>query len=243
MHDKLITIIKRFAEIDLHKRFDWDFPLKGLPPDIVRTLPEGDHFSRNVFLKRTLRNHLPDKNKAIEYWIIRQWGGIKRFEKTQKNNERIDMFYNQLCARSLSRDTHVCISSLSKVASFFNPQQYAIYDARATSSLNWLLLKAGATSGFFPVPSGRNTAVTNYDIETIIRLKCGDSKKLFLNPELAYFEYCNLLIELSPYVWEDEERQQMPFYLEMLLFVIAPYEIVRDIKESIYIQICTDGST
>lgn len=243
MKDKLITIIKKFAEIDLDKRFDWDFPLDGLPPDIVRDLPRSSHFLRNIFLKKSLKNHLPDKKKDIEYWIIRKWGGINRFEIVEKNNKRIDILYNQLPSESFSRDTFSCISSLSKVASFLDPQQYAIYDARATSSFNWVLLKSGATSGFFPVPSGRNTAITNYDIETIIRLKCGDSKKLFLKPASAYFEYCNLLKELSSHIWEDAERKQMPFYLEMLLFVIAPSEIVNDIKESICIEIRTSGST
>lgn len=243
MKNKLITTIKKFAEINLDVRFDWDFPLDGLPTDIITDLPKGSFFLRNIFLKKSLQTHLPDKKKEIEYWIIRQWGGIKRFGSDKKNNERIDTLYDQLPSGLLSRDTFSCISSLSKVASFLNPEQYAIYDARATSSLNWLLLKSGATSGFFPVPAGRNTAITNYDIETVIRLKCGEKNNLFLKSKVAYFEYCKLLKELSLLIWNDEERKKMPYYLEILLFVIAPTEIVRDMKESISIEIRTSGST
>lgn len=242
MKDNLIRIINKFANINLDERFDWDFPPDGLPTAVVTDLPKGNHFIRNIFLKKCLQNHLPDKKKEIEYWIIRKWGGIRRFEKDNKNDARIDALYRQLPSGLLSRDMFGCISSLSKIASFFNPEKYAIYDARATFSLNWLLLKSGTTSGFFPVPAGRNTAITNYDIETVIRLKCGENNNLFLKPASAYFEYCKLLKELSLRIWNDTERKNMPYYLEMLLFVIAPKEIVTDMQQSINIEIRTSGS-
>ena len=238
MHDNLISIIKEFSAINLDDRFVWDFPHYGLPADVVMDLPKKNVFQKNIILKKRLQDHLPDKKKELEYWIIQAWGGIRRFEKNDKNDARIDALYGQLAVRTLSGDFFGCISSLSKVASFFNPKKYAIYDARATFSLNWLLLKSGATSGFFPVPSGRNTAITNYDIETIIRLKCGEGNNLFLKPTLAYFEYCKLLKELSVRIWNDAERQSMPYYLEMLMFVIGPKEIVSDMKKSINIEIC-----
>lgn len=243
MHDNLVTILQEYADIQLDERFTWDFPHHGLPADVVKDLPEGNLFQRNIVLKKCLHNHLPDKKKEIEYWIIQTWGGIRRFGRDDKNNARIEALYSQLAAGSLSSDVFTRISSLSKVASFFNPEKYAIYDARATFSLNWLLLKSGATASFFPVPSGRNTDITRYDIETIIRLKCGEGDDLFLKPAHAYFEYCKLLKELSLRIWSDAERKTMPYYLEMLLFVIGPQEIVSDIKKSTNIEIRTRQST
>ncbi|PIV41079.1 MAG: hypothetical protein COZ31_05200 [Nitrospirae bacterium CG_4_10_14_3_um_filter_44_29] len=243
MKDKLIKIINEFSNIHLDVRFDWDFSPDGLPTAVIADLPPENCFMKNISLKKALQRHLPDKSKEMEYWIIKQWGGIRRFKKDKKNDERINALYRQLDSGRLSRDISSCISSFSKIASFYNPDKYAIYDARATFSLNWLLLKAGLTAGFFPVPAGQNTAITKYDIETVIRLKYGDNNNLFLKPSVAYFEYCNLLKELSSRIWNDAERKNMPYYLEMLLFVIAPREIVADMKQSINIEIRTSGST
>jgi len=44
-------------------------------------------------------------------------------------------------------------------------------------------------------------------------------------------------------MWKDEERKTMPYYLEMLLFVVGPQEIVSDIKKSTNIEIRTRRST
>lgn len=100
-------------------------------------------------------------------------------------------------------------------------------------------MKSGATDGFFPVPAGRNTEITKYDIETIVRLKCGEKRGLFLDHKTAYFKYCDLLKKLSLDTWNNEERKNMPFYLEMLLFILGPQEIVDDIKKSTTIDIRT----
>ena len=159
--------------------------------------------------------------------------------KNSKNNTRIESLYAQLNTGSLSSDLFGRISSLSKIASFFNPKKYAIYDARATFSLNWLLVKSGVTKGFFPVPLGRNININRYNIETIIRLKCGDSPGVFFDHKHAYFEYTKLLSELSLQIWSAPERRIVPYYLEMLLFVIGPQEVVSDIGKSAKIKIRT----
>lgn len=40
-------------------------------------------------------------------------------------------------------------------------------------------------------------------------------------------------------MWKDEERKGMPFYLEMLLFILGPEKIVGDIRKSTTIDIRT----
>ena len=239
MINNLLTILQDYTNISLEDRFDWDFSLAGLPDEVIRDVAEGNAFERNISLKKCLHRHLPDTTKKLEYWIVQTWGGIRRFGRDDKNDARIEALYRQLVDGSLSSDLFGRISSLSKIASFFNPDKYAIYDARATFSLNWLLLKSGATEGFFPVPVGRNTDINRYDIETLIRLKCGEEQGLFFGPQHAYFEYISLLNELSARMWRSPERRLVPYYLEMLLFVIAPQEIVRDIRRTVKIELRT----
>lgn len=238
MHDKLRTIIQAYVLTNpLDEKFTWDFTIEGLPTEVVCSLPNGNALQKNVALKNCLRTHLKCNSYSMEYWIIQSWGGIQGFKKNDKNDQRIADLYDKLDKGFLTRDLFGCISSLSKVASFFNPSEYSIYDSRAIFSLNWLLLKSGNTDKFFPSPAGRNTEISKYDIETIIRLKCGDKYGLFLDHKTAYFEYCKLLKKLSLDTWDNEERKKMPFYLEMLLFVLGPQEIVNDIRKCTRIDI------
>jgi hypothetical protein len=167
MHDKLKTMIQAYARTHpLDAKFSWDFALDGLPSEVVHFLPMSNAFQNNIALKNSLRSHLKCSGYSMEYWVIQKWGGIQGFKKNDKNDQRIAELYDKLDKGHLSRDLFGCISSLSKVASFFNPSEYAIYDSRAIFSLNWLLLKSGATDSFFPVPAGRNIEITKYDIET-----------------------------------------------------------------------------
>lgn len=238
MHDKLKSMIQEYIYYTpLDASFTWDFSLDALPSTVVNLLPNNSAFHKNVVLKSCLRSHMKSNGYSIEYWLIQTWGGIQGFKKNDKNDQRIAELYESLDKGSLSRDLFGCISSLSKVASFYNPGEYSIYDSRAIFSLNWLLLKSGATDSFFPMPAGRNTEITKYDIETIVRLKCGEKNGLFLEHKTAYFKYCALLKMLSLETWHNEERKNMPFYLEMLLFVLAPQMIVEDIKKSTRVDV------
>ncbi|GFO61296.1 hypothetical protein GMST_36210 [Geomonas silvestris] len=231
MRNRLKNLIKAYASShSLDTRFIWEFPTHDLPSSITCTLPNSNAFRKNIALKGCLKTHLKKPEYCIEYWIIQKWGGIQGFKKNDKNDQRIAELYKRLEKGVLTKDLFGCISSLSKIASFLNPKHYAIYDSRAIFSLNWLLLKAGARNNFFPVPAGRNNEIAKYDIETILRLKCGDRRDLLLDHKTAYFEYCELLKEISAEVWDDVDRQTMPFYLEMLLFILGPQEIVADIK-------------
>jgi hypothetical protein len=73
----------------------------------------------------------------------------------------------------------------------------------------------------------------------MVRLKCGEKNGLFLDHKTAYFKYCDLLKKLSFDIWDNEERKKMPFYLEMLLFILGPQAIIDDIKKSVIIDIRT----
>jgi hypothetical protein len=141
MHTKLQTTMQKYAYTHpLEEKFSWDFALDDLPSGVVRLLPKGNAFENNIALKTSLKSHLRCNGYSMEYWIIQKWGGIQGFKKNSKNDHKITKLYEQLDKGSFSRNIFEVISSLSKIASFANPSEYAIYDSRALFSLNWLLL-------------------------------------------------------------------------------------------------------
>ena len=71
MHTKLKTTIQKYADTHpLEKNFTWNFPLAGLPSEVVSVLPKSNAFENNVALKKSLRSHLKCNGYPIEYWII-----------------------------------------------------------------------------------------------------------------------------------------------------------------------------
>lgn len=201
-------------------------------------------FRRNVKLKEFLRINTDGSDKQMDwnFWIINNWGGIRTFKRNEKNLEKIKTFFKQLTDSIMTRETFNTISSLSKLASFMDPENYVIYDSRVIYAMNWLILTSGLPDQkFFPMPTGRNTKLLEFDIQTIIRLsKLEDNKTkkpLFYDYKTAYFEFCKLIKSLSKEVFNDLTIK--PYYLEMLLFVIADKEIYDELTSCISIEIKT----
>ncbi|MGZ8935547.1 MAG: hypothetical protein ACXW04_11680 [Methylobacter sp.] len=132
--DNLIKALKKILQEFPLDQFDWDIP-DNCPIHIPTDCKDG--YSRNIFLKenfhKTIRN---DQTLASHYWAIQDWGGIGSFKRNDKNDRRINSFIEELKKKSLTRSFFECISSLSKVAAFINPDEYAIYDSRAIYTLN-----------------------------------------------------------------------------------------------------------
>ena len=152
-----------------------------------------------------------DENMADHYWIIQQWGGIKNFKNSEKNHEKIRTFHRELNKGRLTRPTFSVISSLSKVASFRHPDQYAIYDSRAVFALNWLLIKHTEDRTLFTQPAGRNKELKDLDLEAFLRL-AGVSFDV-RNYRTAFHEYCELLTKLSREALDEDT----PHKLEMVV--------------------------
>jgi hypothetical protein len=172
-----------------------------------------------------------DNQLESHYWIIREWGGIKTFHINERNNQKIREFRKQLNHNRLQRSTFNLISSLSKLAAFWNPGKYSIYDSRAIFSLNWLIFRYSEHRQLFPQPIGRSTAVSMYDTATLFRLSgLGYTDRDW---KTAYHEYCELL----RYLAKEALNTDRPYYVEMLLFVAAPKLIVEDIRRNTKVQI------
>jgi hypothetical protein len=191
----------------------------------------------------TLRSffHRKQIDDECKLWIINKWGGIGSFKNSESNLQRIKKFETALSKKKLTIDLFSVISSLSKVASFYDNVNYFVYDSRAVYTLNWLILKNDLNNPvFFPMPDSRSKKLTLFDLNTLINMKYQESiqeenwkSNLFLNSGDAYFIYCDLIKELNTKLFPN----QKPYHLEMLLFIIADNIIFKELKSSIELKI------
>jgi hypothetical protein len=192
-----------------------------------------------------LRTFFDDNNEMIDYdtslWIVNSWGKIGTFQKNETNQNRIKKLRDALKNESLTRHLFDVISSLSKIASFMDYEEYFVYDSRAIYTLNWLIFKNNIPNPkFFPMPASRTKNLITFDLDTIINLfykeKIQDKalrKDLFFDHKHAYFIYCDLIKELNKILFP----KQKPYYLEMLLYTIAEPEIFNELKSSVQLTI------
>lgn len=226
----MIDAIQNLAKtLPLEKHYTWEIPV-DVPIDIPYDITNA--FERNIYLKERLAEKLEtDSQFKSHYWIIREWGGIKTFQINERNNQKIRVFRKQLDNNRLQRSTFNLISSLSKLASFWEPDKYSIYDSRAIFSLNWLIFRYSNHRWLFPQPIGRSAVISMYDTSTLYRLSGIDYSNR--DWRTAYHEYCELL----RYLAKEALHTDRPYHVEMLLFIAAPELIVEDIRKNTNVQI------
>ena len=190
------------------------------------------NYEKNIFLKENLHKIINEKNfENIAYWIINSWGGIP-LKENENNINRLKKFKNKLDKNieNLTKDEFNIISSLSKIASFYHPEKYTIYDSRVIYSLNWLIFKNNLEINYFPQPASRNSVMIEYDQKTIFNLS--KRKIKYFSYSDAYFEYCKLINEISKNVNDIKNYQ-----IEMFLFSIADTIIIDDMRNSLSLMI------
>lgn len=225
----MIDVLKHLsADLPLRQYYTWKMP-QNVPIEIPENVD--DRFDQNVYLKEHLAPQMHNCNNLdICYWIIRDWGGIKRFAKNEHNNKRIREVVDQLKKNHLSLSTSQPISSLSKLAAFWDPQQFSIYDSRAVFALNWLIMRHSSDKRIFPQPKGRGR-VAKYDQKEWFAVFKNQHETR--DKDNAYREYCELIRKLSLAVYGVDK----PYLMEMLLFIAAPRNIIEDIEDYNYILI------
>ena len=248
--NNVIEKLKQYSkQINLEDRFDYTLNSS----DAFFTTIEKDDlesndtpYHQNTKLKWIISEKYKstfDQN-ALDFWIINTWGGIRGFKNNERNIEKVKKFKKQITNHKLSKDTFSTISSLSKIASFIDPDNFVIYDSRVIYTLNWLLLTCENKNEFrepyFPMPSGRNKKITDFDLNTIINLSHIDhysnNSSTYVSEQLAYFKYCDFIKTTSKLVYGENAK---PYELEMLLFIIADKEIFEDVKVKLRIKITT----
>lgn len=232
---ELIKNLKNYKEL-----LDSKAKIQGFPDDKFQKLfdqktEDIDLLNKNLLLKEMLSEYLEGsyENQAVNFWIIKNWGGI-RFKDNDGYQKRITKMGGLLNkyekGKLTNEDDEIIIeriSSLSKVASFVKPQNYFIYDSRAVFSLNWLLYKSGEKRDYYCQPQSQGK-IAPYFLSTFIHEKLDVTMEKSVNVH-KYLDYCNLINELYPEVF-DENKEKQPYKLEMLLFWIAKEEIINDIN-------------
>jgi len=184
-------------------------------------------FDMNVYLKHNLKPVLDDDDNLKHHcWVIQSWGGIDTFNLTENNIRILRNLRAQLATQKLTSSESNVIASVSKVASFYDPANFSIYDSRAIYTLNWLLAKHCPEMELFPQPSGRGKAAS---LDLYILLELAGNKKRPMRKPKAYFKYCELVKQLAEEVYGDSEK---PYLLEMLLFMNTE-KIQREVFDSI----------
>lgn len=260
--DRIIEYLKEYRDL-INKKYNWNIekPLdQALKDQIISeyeysNLKNTDSFSQNVSLKEHINKLIigeddEERLKNYYHWIVKEWGGIDR-DKERLYNEIIS---TKECLKNSKILDFENISSKSKVLSFIDIENYIIYDSRVAYALNWILLKTKASNKFFPIPNGRNSKLMAFNMETIINLynknmyksKINEINKKFfiyntyksinIPKNQAYYIACELIKRINYELWDDE-KQEHPFYTEMLLFAIADNIIIQDIINSIEINI------
>ena len=243
---KVIERLVKFSnEIELKERFDYNFELSDTFFDQleINELTEGKNaFDQNVKLKWILKEKYKSVSNSteIDFWIINNWGGIRGFKENSRNIDKIQAFKKQIDKKRLTLDSFSTISSLSKLSSFINPDNFVIYDSRVIYALNYLILTCENQNGFkekyFPMPSGRNRIIADFDMNTIINIthidKYENDGDLFIPPQQAYFDFCDFIKTNAKNIYGLNAK---PYELEMLLFTLADKEIFMDLKDKIKI--------
>lgn len=256
--DKIVKYLERYKNklpelyiwnAKIHKLID----LNVLTKTQIRYLNGLSPYNKEIHLKTLVGIKLKGaKENNLELfeslclWIIKDWGGIGG-AKDIETIKSVNAFLNQ------ENPSYNRIASTSKVGSYLNPGKYIIYDSRVAYSLNWILLSENAGQFFFPIPEGRNSRMSAFDLHVLIRLKNISNyrfhalesktqrlfikncdKNVFIPEKSAYIELIKLIKLIHDELWKyDAEKSDKLYFTEMLLFSIADKEVFLEITQKL----------
>jgi hypothetical protein len=252
--DKFVKHLDKYKS-DLPTLYNWNakidrlLELETLTKKQVEEINSLSPYEKELQLKKIVGQKLnvtlqsnPELFDKLCLWVIKDWGGIT----TANDSDTINLikdFLNQ------DKPHFNRIASSSKVGAYLFPDRNVIYDSRVAYSLNWIILSENAGQHYFPIPEGRNSKMSAFDLNVLIRLKNisvykptdikhldhrlyikNSDKKLFINKKDAYYELNNLVKQISQKLWKgDKEKEQNLYFTEMLLFSIADREVFMEI--------------
>jgi hypothetical protein len=252
--DKFVKYLEKYKS-DLPTLYKWNakinrlIELETLTKKQVEEINSFSPYEKELQLKKIVGQKLndtlntnPELFDKLCLWVIKDWGGIS----TAKDKDTIILIRDFL---HQDKPHFNRIASSSKVGAYLFPDRYIIYDSRVEYSINWIILSENAGQHYFPIPEGRNSKMSAFDLNVLIRLKNisvykpadikhldhrlyikNSDKKLFINKKDAYYELNNLVKQISQKLWKgDKEKEQNLYFTEMLLFSIADREVFMDI--------------
>lgn len=254
--DKFVTHLDRYKS-DLPTLYNWNAKidrlaeLETLTEQQVKEINALTPYKKELQLKTIVGQKLNETLKSnrdlfnkLCLWIVKDWGGIL----TANDNDTIKLIEEFL---KQDKPDFNRIASSSKVGAYLFPDRNVIYDSRVAYSINWIILSENAGQQYFPIPAGRNSKMSAFDLNILIRLKNisvyqttdikdlehrlfikNSDKKLFINKKDAYCELNNLVKQINQKLWKgDREKEQNLYFTEMLLFSIADREVFMDITK------------
>lgn len=254
--DKIVNYLEKYKS-DLPNLYKWNakinklVELEVLTENQVEEINKLKPFDKELLIKKNVGQKLIETlqtNKTlfdkISLWIIKDWGGIL----TANENDTISLITNFL---KQDNPDFKRIASSSKVGAYLYPEKNIIYDSRVAYSLNWIILSENAGQKYFPIPEGRNSKMSAFDLNVLIRLKNisvykpnnisnldnrlfikNSDKHLFIDNKIAYSELNKLIKAVNQKLWKgDYEKEKKLYFTEMLLFSIADKEVFMDITK------------
>lgn len=252
--DKIVSYLSKYKS-DLPTLYNWNAKIGKLAQLQTLTEPQISHlnsltpYEKELELKQVVGQKLnstfhsdPELFKKLCLWVIKDWGGIAA-ANDDDTIKLVEDFLGQ------PKPGFKRIASLSKVGSYMFPESKIIYDSRVAYSLNWIILAENAGNLYFPIPVGRNSKMTAFDLNVLIRLRhlahystpyisdldhprfiTKADDKIYIKKEEAYFEMNKLVKMISEKLWKgDSEKESKLYFTEMLLFSIADREVIKDI--------------
>jgi hypothetical protein len=220
---KLIESIDQFCIENLNDTNDWyNWKINENNIPVKVNLSKGNQYLRNLDLKFELNKAWKaEPNKeikgAIIKYYIKDWGGIAR------NSNDLMKKYMFSSPDSLIDFGKRGIASWSKALVIHNPDEYAIFDARVSISLNCLqIIYPVSNKILFPNLGSRNKTVV--EGQKLIKNYSRTNQWEKTNKKTFYLEYLSLLREVS------RNRNTNLSTVEMLLFAKAE-ELVNRIKK------------
>jgi len=145
---------------NLSRNYEW--PKRGNFPSYSHLAKvnegTGDNYAKNIMLKEQSPRIWKDGDKLeVSKWVIADWGGIKG------NSAATVASYASAISEGHYPDEIKGVASYSKILSFMDPSEFAIYDARVAISLNAIQLLRGDKNGTaFTYLPGRNTKLQTF---------------------------------------------------------------------------------
>lgn len=207
----LLNALNDYCSKHINKSNDWykwKFDDSNLP--ITLSVSDGNSYSQNILLKEELhkawKNETDNdkKGELIKYYISK-WGGIW-------SNSSITMkTYNNSYSKELIDRGKKGIASWSKALVLHDPEEYAIFDARVSASLNCLQYIFNVDDKIlFPILSSRNKTIIEGQ-KLIVHISKEENWKK-ADTTRFYNTYLELLKQVA------ENRNTNIATVEMLLF-------------------------
>ncbi|WP_016777000.1 hypothetical protein [Anaerophaga thermohalophila] len=220
---ELSDALSNFCSENLDKTndwYNWKFNEAIIPINV--NLPRGNHYLRNIALKEELNKAWISesdtaKRELLVKYYIKDWGGIRRISE-----EKIKIYANST-PESLIELKEKGIASWSKALVIRNPKEYAIFDARVSTSLNCLqIIYPVENKILFPNLVSRNKTITKG--QKTLKIISHLNNWAMVNLKTFYRDYLSLLKKVT------QDRNTNISTIEMLLFAKAE-ELVKRIED------------